>query len=104
MTNTEKRDWLIGEILAAATNLGFLKDPELLYVTFECPWRATYKIRNTHEALYAFKEKIERCPGFQGRRYRKPEPIGGYSAAKTKLSNAAFQRKYTEDDEVDYAI
>ena len=104
MTNAEKRNWLIGEILSAATNLGFLKDPELLHVTFNCPWRAKYKVRNTHEALYAFKLKIEQCPGFKGHRYRKPEPIGGYSAAKTRLSNAAFQRKYSEDDEVDYAI
>ena len=99
MTRQEKGQWLLNEILTAGLNVGFLKEPDTLFVTFECPWGASYKVQNTAERLDWFAKKVRQSYGFGGPRV-KGIPLGPIRARS--LSKKAFDKKYKGNEEVSY--
>jgi len=101
MTRREKGQWLLNEILTAGLNIAFLDNRNEVYVTFECPWGARYKVKNTVERLDLFAKKVRQAYGFGG-----PSPRGiplGPIRAK-RMSQETFDKKYSTDKEVDYAF
>ena len=101
MTSKEKGQWLLNEILAAGLNIPFLDNQNEVYVTFECPWGASYKVKNTVERLDWFAREVQKCPGFGGPATR-GIPLGPIRAKRMPLHQ--FNKKYRDDEEVDYAL
>ena len=101
MTSKEKGQWLLNEILAAGLNIAFLDNKNEVYVTFECPWGAKYKVKNTVERLDWFAREVQKCPGFGGPATR-GIPLGPIRARP--ITFAQFNKKYENDDEVDYCV
>ena len=97
MTNKEKHQWLMCEILQAVLAS---KDSPDDFVEFNCPWGARYKVVNDPGQLNSFGKLVTNCPGFGGPKPRNKNP--SVSISRMKLEH--FNKKYRDDMEVDYDL
>ena len=66
MDNLEKREWLQHEIAIALIN-----DPISEHITFECPWKAKFRVVWDSKHLSRFSKKVAKCYGFKNHRKSK---------------------------------